>query len=202
MMRILLFAIAFVLFSTALYVPSRYPPGEFVRAIQMESDSHRELWGDVAADRVWQRTGRIYEEVMPNSPPAEPAEVGGMAKLDVVGAVASRAWVSDYFRSAQTLLALVIYRVCAIFELALLAVLVFIVTVVDGLMVRKVRAREFLPHSAELFTVSISASLLIAGLILLSLVLPIAVPPWLNAVAIILMIFILSRAVANYHLIR
>lgn len=201
MIRFLIFAIAFVLFCTAMYLPSRYQAESFLTTVQSESDQHRTQWGDDAADRVWRRMAVVYEEIMPALPAARTESDGRGTARDGVAAATSRALGSDYFRSAQSLGALVIYRACALFELLPLVLLVLVVAVVDGFVVRAVKAREFTSHSAELFTASVAGAIVIAGLILLSLVLPFAIPPTLIAAALVVMLFVLSRAVANYHLI-
>ena len=73
---------------------------------------------------------------------------------------------------------------------------------IDGFVVRSVRAREFAAHSAEVYTASATAGIALLSLVLVALFLPTTVSPLYTIGALLLMVFVLSRAIANYHLIR
>jgi hypothetical protein len=57
-------------------------------------------------------------------------------------------------------------------------------------------------HSAEVYTASATAGIALLSLVLVALFLPFTVSPLYTIGALLLMLFMLSRAIANYHLIR
>ncbi|MCU0693956.1 MAG: DUF4400 domain-containing protein, partial [Polyangiaceae bacterium] len=73
---------------------------------------------------------------------------------------------------------------------------------IDGFAVRSVRAREFAAHSAEVYTVSATAGIALLSLVLVAMFMPFTVSPLYTIGVLLLMLFVLSRAIANYHLIR
>lgn len=206
MIRGVLIAVMTILLCVVLYTPSVIPPDRFVETIKRENAAHRSVWGDEAADRILTRlldaqqavpTPQQTPVVVESSKPGDPQ--AAMARQ--VNDMGARLFANAYFKSIDGLFALATYRACALLELAPFALVVLIVVLVDGLVVRKVRSKEFLPHSAEAFSISAVGAILIAAALTLSLVVPFSFPPTLVAASVGFMLFVLSRAVANYHLI-
>jgi len=88
-------------------------------------------------------------------------------------------------------------------KLALGAGALFLVIVaVDGFVVRMVRSKEFIPHSAEMFGGSVVGGIALGSAVVVAWFLPYQLHPMLVVLALLAMLFVLSRAVANYHVMR
>ena len=209
MIRIVFVGALALILCAVLYIPSTTSPERFIETIKMENAAHRAAWGDDAANRIMVRLLDLHQGVVQEPPPAMsssaatlPAGSPQAAVTAQVGQMGARMFANSYFKSIEALMMLATYRACALIELLPLALLVLVVVAIDGFVVRVVRSREFVPHSAELFSASAACSILVGSLIMLSMFLPLSMPPMYITAAIVVMLFILSRAISNYHLIR
>jgi len=206
MIRIVFIASLALVVCTLLYVPSITPAERFIDAIQAENEAHRSLWGEDTANRVMLRLLDMQQAVkQPHLQQASPTPAPNTPEAAVaqqVGAMGTRMFANSYFRSIEALVMLASYRACALVELLPMALIVLIVVMIDGLVVRVVRSREFIPHSAELFSASAIGAIFIGAGVVLSLFLPFSIHPMYPAAALMTMLFVLSRCVSNYHLIR
>ena len=73
---------------------------------------------------------------------------------------------------------------------------------VDGFVLRQVRAKEFVAHSAEMFGGSLIVAIMLGGMVAVSAFLPMRLHPMFFTLSLLAMLFALSRAIANYHVIR
>ncbi len=73
---------------------------------------------------------------------------------------------------------------------------------IDGLVLRRVRAREFVAHSAEMFGGSVIVAIVLGSVVAVSAFLPIRLHPMFAILCLLAMLFVLSRAVANHHVMR
>ena len=73
---------------------------------------------------------------------------------------------------------------------------------IDGVVLRKVRAKEFVAHSAEMFGGSVIAAIALGSVVAVSAFLPVRLHPMFATLCLLAMFFVLSRAIANYHVIR
>lgn len=206
MVRAVLIAVMTLILCVVLYTPSVMPPERFIETIKRENAAHRHTWGEDSANRILIRlldaqqavpTSSSSPVVVESTRPGDPQ--AAMARQ--VNDMGARLFANAYFKSIDGLFALATYRACALLELLPFALVVLIVVLVDGLVVRKVRSKEFLPHSAEAFSISAVGSILFAAGLVLSLFVPYSFPPTIIAVSVAVMLYVLSRAVANYHLI-
>ena len=69
-------------------------------------------------------------------------------------------------------------------------------------MLRQVRAKEFVAHSAEMFGGSVIAAIALGSVVAVSAFLPVRLHPMFSTLCLLAMLFVLSRAIANYHVIR
>jgi len=76
------------------------------------------------------------------------------------------------------------------------------VVAVDGFVLRQVRAKEFVAHSAEKFGGSLIAAIVLGGMVAVCAFLPMQLHPMFFTLSLLAMLFALSRAIANYHVIR
>jgi len=209
MIRVVFIGALALILCAILYIPSTTSPERFIDIIKRENAAHRAAWGEDAADRSMTRLLNLQQSVVqehqtpaPTASEAPFAATPQAAMTQQVGQMGARMFANSYFKSIEGLMLLASYRACALVEILPLALLVLVVVVIDGCVVRVVRSREFIPHSAELFSASSAGGIFIGSGVLLSLFLPFSVDPMYVTAAIVLMLFTLSRAIANYHLIR
>lgn len=141
-----------------------------------------------------------------SSPPPETVQVAGpginTAMAVEFGQMSTRLFSSPYFKSVDALFTLAALRAATLLHVLPLLLVFMFVCAVDGFAVRSVRAREFAAHSAEVYTASATAGIALLSLVLVALFLPFTVSPLYTIGALLLMLFMLSRTIANYHLIR
>jgi hypothetical protein len=194
---------------SVLYIPSAVPPERFWEVLRAEHEVNERIWGPVTSSRILGRMVDIQQSGRELS--AAPAATVARASQESaitsamsgqVGQMSERLFSNAYFRSIDSLFALVTYRLSATVELLPLLLIFFVVVVVDGLVVRKVRAREFVPHSAEMFGASIVGGIALGSAVVVAWFLPFQLHPMFVTLCLLTTLFVLSRAVANYHLIR
>jgi Domain of unknown function (DUF4400) len=191
-----------------LYIPSASPPERFTEVLRAEHAVHRDVWGAAVADRILGRMLDMQQGTPPLSePPPHAVQAGGQSAVDAAVAaqmaqVNMRLFGNPYFRSIDSLFALATYRLSAIMELLPLLLFFLVVVVVDGLVLRQVRAKEFVAHSAEMFGGSLVAAIVLGAMVAVSVFLPIRLHPMFFTLSLLAMLFALSRAIANYHVIR
>jgi Domain of unknown function (DUF4400) len=191
-----------------LYIPSASPPERFTEVLRAEHAVTRDLWGPAVADRILRRMLDIQQRSPPLSePPAPMVHVGQQSAVDAAAAaqltqMSHRLFGNPYFRSIDSLFALATYRLSAIIELLPLLLVFMLVVGIDGLVLRQVRAKEFVAHSAEMFASSVTAAIVLGGLVAVSAFLPMQLHPMFFTLSLLAMLFALSRAIANYHVIR
>ncbi len=111
-----------------------------------------------------------------------------------------RLFNNSYCRSIDTLLALAIWRLSTLIEWLPALVAFMLAPLLDGFLMRIVKAKEFLQHSTEMFALYVCATIMTACATILIFVLPITLHPLvLSAVPIAIDVFA-SRALADFHL--
>ena len=139
--------------------------------------------------------------------PAPTQHAGPQSSVDAAVAAQmsqmnARLFGNPYFRPSIRCFVLVCYRVSAAVELLPLLLVFCFVVLVDGCMLRLVRAKEFIAHSAELFGGSVLVAIALGTAVAVAFFLPFQVHPMYVMLCLLAMLFVLSRAVANYHAIR
>ncbi|MBX9794756.1 MAG: DUF4400 domain-containing protein [Polyangiaceae bacterium] len=207
MIRIVWIAALCCVLCLVLYVPSAFSPDQLMQTVRAEHDINSRLWGDAAADKILERMldfqaagGSV------STPPAATVQVAGpgvnTAMAAEVGQMSMRLFASPYFKSVDALFGLAAYRASALLHVLPLLLVFMVICGVDGFAVRSVRAREFVAHSAEVFTASATVGIALLALVLVGIFLPFTLSPLYTIGALLLMLFVLSRAIANYHLIH
>ena len=139
-----------------LYIPSASPPERFTEILRAEHAVTRDIWGPAVANRILRRMLDIQQSSSPlSAPPAPMVHVGQQPAVDAAMAaqmtqMSMRLFGNPYFRSIDSLFALATYRLSAIIELLPLLAIFLLVVAVDGFVLRQVRAKEFVAHSAEM----------------------------------------------------
>ena len=194
--------------SIVLYIPSVVPPERFLEVLKAEHALNRSILGSSASDRILKRMLDMQEQTQSvSTPPPSTVNIGAQPAADArmaaqVAQMSTRLFSNSYFRSIDTLFALATYRLSAFLENVPLLLVFFLIAAVDGFVARAVRAKEFVSQSAELFSVSaMSAILLFSGMVIAAF-LPFSFHPTHVLGALVVTLFILSRAIANYHSVR
>lgn len=206
-----------------LYLPARYAPEEFMAVVRSEHKLCEEVWGTEVASQVLDRMLRLQRSaasvstpppatassaVIPShgigaaSGPTGASDAVSTAVAGQLGQVSTQLFGNAYFRSIDALFALVSYRMSCTFQLLPMLVVFLMAVSFDGLVVRKVRARELVAHSAEKYSASLGASILVGAGVIVAWFLPWTVHPMALLAALLFMLYLLSRAVANYHLLH
>lgn len=191
-----------------LYIPSAIPPERFLQVLRDEHLANERVWGEPTATRIMVRMLEMQQVATPLSdPPAQTVQAGPPATIDAAVAsqmtqVSTRLFGNPYFRSIDSLFVLVYYRLSAVLEVLPLVLIFLFVVAVDGFVLRLVRAKEFIPHSAELFGASVVSGIALGSMVVVGFFLPFQLHPMFVTLMLLGMLFVLSRAVANYHLIR
>lgn len=191
-----------------LYIPSAVPAERFLEVLRAEHAMNEHVWGEATAQRVLSRMLDMQQAGKQLSdPPAPAVQVAQNGAVDAamahqVSQMSARLFGNPYFRSIDSLFVLVTYRLSALVELLPLLSIFCLVAAVDGLVVRLVRAREFVPHSAEMFGGSVAGAIALGSAVVVACFLPLQMHPMFVTLCLLVMLFVLSRALANYHVIR
>jgi hypothetical protein len=207
MIRYVFIAAMLAILCIVLYIPSAVPPERFLDVLREEHAVMERMCGPEVADRVLARMLDMQQASTAVSAPPAPVETKQPTAVDAamtaqIGQVSTRLFGNPYFRSIDSLFALVSYRLSAAVELLPLLGIFLVIVAVDGFVVRMVRSKEFVPHSAELFGGSVVAGIALGSAVVVAWFLPYQLHPMLVVLALLTMLFVLSRAVANYHVMR
>lgn len=206
MIRFVLIGAMLGVLGLVLYVPSIVTPEQIMHTVRAEHEINARLWGADAAERILARMFDFQADAPAvATPPAATVSVGGpgvdAAMAAHVAQVSMRLFGSPYFRSVDALFALAAYRLATLVHVLPLLLVFMLVCAVDGLSARRVRARQLVAHSAELYTASATLGIALLALVSVAMFLPFTLGPMYAIGALLLASFALSRAIANYHLI-
>jgi hypothetical protein len=206
MIRYVFIAAMLAILCIVLYIPSAVPPERFLDVLRQEHAVMQRTWGPEVADRVLARMLDMQRASAVSAPPT-PVETKQPTAVDAamtaqIGQMSTRLFGNPYFRSIDSLFALVTYRLLATLELLPLLGIFLVIVAVDGFVVRMVRSKEFIPHSAEMFGGSVVGGIALGSAVVVAWFLPYQLHPMLVVLALLAMLFVLSRAVANYHVMR
>ena len=201
MIRFLLLATLAAIFCIVFYLPSKLGPEAFARTMSEEVRVVEEVWGEDVADRVHARALSL-QQASQGLIVEPPDSKRSAAPPNAVDSAIVRLLGSTYFRSIQSLLSLACYRLSCAFELAPALLAFLLAATVDGSVIRVVRSKELVAHSAERFSASLAAGFLLGLGVIISWFLPILIHPMWILAALLGMLFAMSRALANYHMLR
>ncbi|RCW65116.1 DUF4400 domain-containing protein [Pseudorhodoferax soli] len=203
MIRIVATACLTALLAAVLYLPSAHPPAHFFQQMLQEHQSTAQIWGFPSAESIAQRALSMQANVASSKPMPLPAAAAATSPERPVGhemaQVQLRLFGSTYFRSVEALLLLAMYRASAIFEWIPRCIPLALVLVLDGLMLRVVKAKEFRHHNPERFALHVCFGIFTMCASVLVLVWPGPVHPATWAAIPVIVIALGARAVADYH---
>lgn len=201
-------AVGVVLLTTllvlALYLPSAYPPERFLGHVRVEHELNDRVWGREAALRILDRAlvlqGGSQQTLVPPAIAAAPNRSPLDAALaDQISRATARLFGNSYFRSAQALAALGIFRLSSLLEWLPVLVPFLAATLFDGAMRRIVKSKEFIRHDPEAYAISGSLLAFTCGAAAVALIVPVTLHPYLMAGAALAAGVLGPIAVANFH---
>jgi hypothetical protein len=204
MIRIVSIAALLCLLVLVLYLPSAHPPERFLAQIRSEHQAMETLWGEAPALRILDRALGLQGVAREATP--VPRTVGASAASGVDGAVAremasvnQRLFGNSYFRAIDALVLLAAFRLSAMLEWLPWLVAGALAALVDGGIVRLIKAKEFRHHDPELFALFAGLAITAACAAVVALVLPVTMPPLLIPVVPVGVAAFAALALANFH---
>ena len=193
-----------VLLVLVLYVPSAHPPERFLAQLRAEHEAAIVYWGAEPATRMLDRAMRMQDSTAEVTPiPAakdapSPTGVNGAVSREM-SSVNQRLFNNAYFRAVDALLLLASYRLSTLLEwLPWLAVFV-LAALVDGVLVRLIKAKEFLQHDPEMFALYASLGIVILCATVIGFVLPVTLHPLLLPCVPLVVGVLAGRALGCFH---
>jgi len=188
-----------------LYLPSAHAPADFLAALRDEHDRNAAFWGADHAGLILSRALALYgrrEELAPAafaSTPSVAITHANAAVAQQMADVVERVLHNGYAQAFDALLLLATYRTAALAQwlpwlsgFALLACL-------DAYLVRLMRSKEWVAPSPARFALYATGAGLACALLLLLLVVPVAVEPWLEGCVALLPCMLFARAIRHFH---
>ena len=203
MIRIIAVGALTLLLVFVLYLPAANPPERFLNQIHSEHELNTATWSEARTALILERALSMNQALSAASPVPTSAQAPGTDRMaeavaQEMARVNQRFFGNTYFRSIDAQLLLATYRLPCWGGLPL-QTFVIIATVIDGFVVRILRAKQFKPHDPEWFALHASAFVLMACASIVAFVTPITIAPALLAMLPVSGAFFLSRVVANFH---
>ncbi len=181
MIRIVTIAALMALLILVLYLPSAHPPERFVAQLRVEHEQTTQFWNAQHAQHILARTLEAQESAgqfspIPNLRQApDPSRVDS-AVANEMSAVNGRLVNSPYFRCIDALLLLATYRCFTLLEWLPWLVAFCAAALLDGGVLRAVKAKQFAHHDPEMFALHVCAAIVVACGTVIALVLPVTLP--------------------------
>jgi hypothetical protein len=204
MIRAMAVASLMTLLILVLYVPSAQPPERFVEQLRTEYTHAVVFWGTDAGARMLSRAMSMQESARQASPvpsSKDAAPVGGVnaAVGREMASVNQRLFNNPYFRSIDALLLLASFRLAMLLEWLPWLLAFPFAAMVDGYLVRMVKAKEFLHHSPEMFALYVSLAILTSCATVLAFVLPITLHPLVVPCVPVVIGTLIGMAIRDFH---
>lgn len=203
MIRVVSIAALLSLLVLVLYLPSAHPPERFLAQIRSEHQAMEEFWGEAPALRILDRALGLQgaaREATPLPPAAAPAASGvDDAVAREMASVNQRLFGNSYFRAIDALVLLAAFRASAMVEWLPWLVVAAVAALIDGGIVRLIKAKEFRHHDPELFALFSGLAITAACAAVVALVIPMTMPPLLLPVVPVGVAALAALALANFH---
>lgn len=204
MIRVISIAALTLLLVFVLYLPAANPPERFMAQIRDEHGLNAAFWGEDRAERILEHTLAMNQALsgaspVPNATHAPQTDRMAQAVAQEMERVNQRFFGNAYFRSIDALLLLATFRLAALVEWLPVQTFVILALVIDGLIVRILRSKEFKPHDPEWFALHASAFVLLVCGSILTFVVPMTIAPTVLAAIPVAGMSFLSRVIANFH---
>jgi Domain of unknown function (DUF4400) len=171
-----------------LYVPSAHPPERFIEQLRTEYTNAAVFWGKDAGTRMLSRAMNMQESARQASPVPSSKD-----------AVNQRLFNNPYFRSIDALLLLASFRLAMLLEWLPWLSAFPVAALVDGCLVRVVKAKEFLHHSPEMFALYACLAILTSCATVLAFVLPFTLHPLAVPCVPVVIGTLMGTAIRDFH---
>ena len=187
-----------------LYLPSAHPPERFLAQLRTEHEATAAYWGDAPALRILSRALSVQDSArqaapIPSSADAPPANAVDGAVAREMATVNQRLFNNAYFRSIDALLLLASFRFATLIEWLPWLLAFTAAVLLDGYIVRQIKAKEFRQHDPEMFALCVSAAIFTLCASVLAMVWPWTLHPAAWAAAPVLVCALATRAIAHFH---
>jgi hypothetical protein len=205
MIRVMAVASLLALLVLVLYVPSAHPPERFVEQLRTEYTNAAVFWGKGAGIRMLSRAMSMQESArqaspVPSSKDAAPAGAVNAAVGREMASVNQRLFNNPYFRSIDALLLLASFRLAMLLEWLPWLLAFPFASMLDGYLVRLVKAKEFLHHNPEVFALYTCLAILTSCATVLAFVLPITLHPLVVPCVPVVIGTLMGTAIRDFHL--
>jgi hypothetical protein len=205
MIRATAIACLVAMLATALYLPSAYPPEQFFAQLRKEHAAAAQLWDQQAASRMLDVALGLQDSARRVAPSPHPAPSAPGGPLDTavaheMSSVSARLFGNAYFRSVEALFLLAMFRLGMMSHALPWLLPFFAAAFADGHVSRLLKAREFRQHDPEVFALALAGAIAVACATAVALLAPIELPILAWAVAPLIVGFLISRALASFHL--
>jgi hypothetical protein len=206
MIRVVTVTALLALLVLVLYLPALHAPERLLALMRSEQQAAAAYWGHAAASRVLVRAIATQVEArdaaqaaqLVPSNPAPPHSIDTLAARELAAA-SQRMYSSSYFRSIEALTVLAALRLSWLVEwLAWLCVFA-VALIVDGLMTRHIKAREFGQHDPEMFAVYACGAIMTVCAAVVALVWPTPLHPALMPCAPLVVFAFIGRSIGHFH---
>lgn len=204
MIRVVAIASLTALLILVLYLPSAHPPERFVAQLRLEHGQIAGFWTAQHAERILTHTLDAQESTgqfspIPNLQQApDPSRVDSAVAKEM-SAVNARLFNNPYFRSIDALLLLATYRLFTLLEWLPWLMAFSVAALVDGAVLRAVKAKQFEHHDPEMFALHVCAAIVLACGTVIALVLPVTLPTMLLPGVLVGISVFLAGAMGDFH---
>jgi Domain of unknown function (DUF4400) len=187
-----------------LYLPSAHPADRFLVQLRAEHHAMTEFWGDAHALRILSRALGMQDSArqvtpVPSANDAPPASALDSAVAQEMASVNRRLFNNAYFRSIDALALLAAFRLSSLIEWLPWLAVFCAAALVDGGVVRLIKAKEFRHHDPELFGLLACLAIVAACATVVAFVNPVTLHPLAMPGVPLAISLLLSRALANFH---
>ena len=187
-----------------LYLPSAHPPERFLVQLRTEHQASLEFWGAAPALRILSRALSVQDSArqatpVPSAGDAPQANAVDGAVAHEMASVNQRLFNNAYFRSIDALVLLAAFRLATLLEWLPWLLAFAVAILLDGYLVRLIKAKEFRQHDPEMFALYACTAIVTACATVVGFVVPVTVHPLVMPCVPLLVSLLLSRAVGSFH---
>ena len=187
-----------------LYLPSAHPPERFLAQLRTEHEATAKFWGEAPALHILSRAIGLQDSAhqvspVPTAADAPPTTAVDGAVAHEMASVNERLFNNAYFRSIDALVLLAAFRLATLLEWLPWLLAFGVAALVDGCVIRLVKAKEFRQHDPEMFALHASTAIVTVCATVLGFVVPVTLHPLVLPCVPLGVSWLLSRAVGSFH---
>lgn len=187
-----------------LWLPSAHPPERFLAQLRIEHAATASYWGEDSAARMLARALSMQNTAREAAPIPSPASAPSTSAVDSavayeMASVNRRLFDNAYFRAIDALLLLAMFRLALLVEWLPWLLAFTAAALVDGHIVRAVKAKEFRHHDPEVFALAICGAIVVACGAMVTFVVPITLHPAVLPLLPLAASLMFGLALASFH---